>query len=158
MEMGINYGVGSASWSVESEYATTLRHDVQSVYGLEYSVESATTCTTDGKNGAGLFQWVVATPDYQYQAFTWHTICRTGEGVFNVSPDCPWYSCLDAECIVCDTEFLADDDDLYTFETFFSGTLDEESGEFTASFPWVPCLIWPADIKSSHLKLWLKCW
>ena len=67
MEMGIDYKIFSGSVSVDYEYSETLRHDVQTTYGLDYSVDIVTTCSTeDGedKEGAGLYQWIVSTSDY----------------------------------------------------------------------------------------------
>ena len=82
MEMGIDYKIFSGSTSLDYTYSKTLRHDVQTTYGLDYSVDVLTTCTTETgeeKDGAGLYQWIVSTSDYEYQAFTWHTVCKTGD-------------------------------------------------------------------------------
>lgn len=61
---------------------------------------TATSCTAEGNEGAGLWQWVVATEDYAYQALSDHTVCRTGE-LYNVSPACPWFACIGGDCAEC---------------------------------------------------------
>lgn len=109
MELGIEYGFVSGSSSIEYSYAESLTHDVQTTYGLDYSIENYTTCTAEN-GGAGIFQWVVTTADYSIQAYTWHTICRTGD-LWNVEPDCPWSACTDAECLNCSTDWLATEND-----------------------------------------------
>jgi len=107
MELGIEYGWASASTSIEASYSESLTHDVQSTYGLDYSVDSVTTCTTTtDKEGAGLFQWIISTSDYSAQAYTWHTVCRTGDN-WNVAPECPWSACLDPECLECADDWVA---------------------------------------------------
>ena len=47
MEMGMSYGIASGSASIEYEYSKSLRYDVQSTYGLDYSVDSTTTCAPE---------------------------------------------------------------------------------------------------------------
>ena len=75
--------------------------DMQSTYGVDYGIENTTNCTAEGKEGAGMYQWVLSTRDAKYQTFTWHTVCRTGAD-FNTPPACPYGACLDAECKECD--------------------------------------------------------
>ena len=100
-EMGISWKVFSASAQVSHEMAYTLMSDMQSTYGVDYGIENTTNCTAEGKEGAGMYQWVLSTRDAKYQTFTWHTVCRTGAD-FNTPPACPYGACLDAECKECD--------------------------------------------------------
>ena len=79
MELGISYGIASGSASIEASYSQGLTQDVQATYGVDYGISNSTTCTTKGKSGAGLYQWIVSTGDMKNSAFTWHTVCRTGE-------------------------------------------------------------------------------
>ena len=78
MELGISYGIASGSVSVEASYSAGLTQDVQATYGVDYGISNSTTCTTKGKSGAGLYQWIVSTGDMKNSAFTWHTVCRSG--------------------------------------------------------------------------------
>ena len=80
-----------------------MAHDVQATFGIDYGIENETTCTAEDKEGAGLYQWVVATQDMETSAFTWHTVCRTGE-LWNTPPACPWTECLNADCSKCSSE------------------------------------------------------
>ena len=104
MQMGLDFGWLNFGTRVEASVAHSLSRDVQSTFGVDYSIENRTRCSTDRKEGAGLYQWIVATGDMQTQAFTWHTVCRTGE-LWNKPPECPFSMCLDPECVECDTSW-----------------------------------------------------
>ena len=99
-ELGFEYGPVSGSASVEHILAENLMTDMQSTYGVDYGIENTTKCTTNGKEGAGMYQWIVSTIDAKFQTFTWHTVCRTGAD-FDTPPDCPYGACDDAECKTC---------------------------------------------------------
>ena len=86
MELGISYGVASGTASVEASYSHSLTQDVQATYGVDYGISNSTTCTTEDKKGAGLYQWIVSTGDMKNQAFTWHTVCRSGSEHWNKPP------------------------------------------------------------------------
>ena len=79
MELGISYGIASGSASIEASYSQGLTQDVQATYGVDYGISNSTTCSTTDKKGAGLYQWIVSTGDMKSSAFTWHTVCRSGE-------------------------------------------------------------------------------
>lgn len=59
-----------------------------------------TKCSTEDKNGAGIWQWVIATEDNEILSFTSHIVCRTGD-LHNQEPLCPYYACLNADCSQC---------------------------------------------------------
>ena len=63
MEAGFSFMGASGSVSVEASVSRSLTRDVQSTYGVDYGVSNLTTCTTEGKEGAGLYQWIVSTGD-----------------------------------------------------------------------------------------------
>ena len=79
MELGFSYGIASGSASIEASYSAGLTQDVQATYGVDYGISNSTTCSTSDKSGAGLYQWIVSTGDMKSSAFTWHTVCRSGE-------------------------------------------------------------------------------
>lgn len=47
------------------EVKETVQRDVEATYGVDYGLANQTKCTTEGKSGAGIWQWVVATEDNQ---------------------------------------------------------------------------------------------
>lgn len=110
MEAGIEFFGNGSKITMGYEVTTTVAMDVQSTYGVDYGIENHTTCTAEGKEGAGLYQWVVSTGDFMRQAFTWHTVCRTGE-LWNKPPECPYYSCANADCSVCHRDWEDDSSD-----------------------------------------------
>ena len=77
-----------------------VKKDVETTYGLETGIENTTACTTNDKEGAGLWQWVVSTEDCMTHSFSWHTVCRTGALAFE-EPECPFFACLNADCSSC---------------------------------------------------------
>ena len=99
MEAGFSYGPFGAEASVSTTVAAGLATDVETTYGVDYGIENTTTCSATEKAGAGLYQWVVVGDD-NITAFTWHTVCRTGED-WATPPACPWNACEDAECYIC---------------------------------------------------------
>jgi len=100
LELGLYFEYLDMYAWVDAELEKTLKRDVQSTYAVDYGIENETTCTTEGKDGAGLYQWIVSTADFRSQAFTWHTVCRTGDN-WNKAPECPYNACLDPECNEC---------------------------------------------------------
>ena len=104
MELGFSYGTASGNTSVSASYSRSLTQAVQATYGVDYGISNKTWCSTEDKKGAGLYQWIVSTGDMKNQAFTWHTVCRTGSN-WNKSPECPPPACLDAECLSCATDW-----------------------------------------------------
>ena len=127
MEAGFKFMGSSGSVSVEASVAKTLTRDVQSTYGVDYGIENHTTCTAEGKEGAGLYQWIVSSDDFMKQAFTWHTVCRTGE-LWNKPPECPYFSCANADCSVCNLDWASDDS---SSEANIDGGGFPESAQFT---------------------------
>ena len=91
---------------ISDDYYSTLKHDVQSTYGLVNGIENRTTCTTSGNDGAGLWQWVVASSDGTATSFSTHTVCRKGELAF-AEPKCPYFACLNADCSECSSDWMA---------------------------------------------------
>lgn len=85
-----------------------VQRDVTTTYAYDYAVGTSTSCTVpEGSDyGAGLWQWVVSTEDGRTNAYSRHTVCRTGQ-LFNVAPECPYYACANADCSTCipDWEF-----------------------------------------------------
>ena len=63
MKLGFSYGGVTGGSSVSATYSHTLTQDVQSTYGVDYAISNTTTCSTDNKKGAGLYQWIVSTGD-----------------------------------------------------------------------------------------------
>ena len=39
---------------------------------------------------------------------TLNTVCRTGPGIFNTPPACPWNACKNADCTECHEGWAAD--------------------------------------------------
>ena len=81
-------------------FAQTAIEEVRTSYTQDYSISNETTCTAENNDGAGLYQWVVASGDRKTDVFTWHTVCRTG-ALWNKPPACPWPACLNADCSEC---------------------------------------------------------
>ena len=79
-----------------------VQRDVTTTYAYDYSTGTYTSCTVPegSTGGAGLWQWVVSTEDGKTNAYSRHTVCRTGE-LFNVEPACPYYACANADCSAC---------------------------------------------------------
>ena len=75
---------------------------VTSMANSEQSTDYKTECTPgpEDKGRAGLWQWVIATADKSAEAFTTHTVCRTGS-LWNTPPACNHWECDNASCDVC---------------------------------------------------------
>ena len=63
MESGFEFWGASGSVSVGASVSRSLTRAVQSTYGVDHGVTNRTPCTTAGKEGAGLYQWIVSTGD-----------------------------------------------------------------------------------------------
>mgnify|MGYP001311921444 CR=1 FL=1 len=48
----------------------------------------------------GLWQWVISNQDGSVNAFTPHTVCRTGDKAFK-APECQFWDCANADCSKC---------------------------------------------------------
>lgn len=94
-----------------------VKRDVESTYGLNMPINNVTKCTTFGNDGAGIYQWVVATADGTARSFTSHTICREGDLSLS-EPECPYFACLNADCSECADNWWWPGS-VYTFSTGF---------------------------------------
>ena len=59
-------------------------------------------CTsTDYQESIGLWQWITESADKKYVAKNNLFICRYGALADN-QPSCPWGSCANSDCSICD--------------------------------------------------------
>ena len=63
MEASLEFLGSGGKTTLKSSYSKTVSRDVQSTYSVDFAIENHTDCTADGKEGAGLYQWVVSTED-----------------------------------------------------------------------------------------------
>lgn len=100
MSLGFEFLGASSTVSIGASYERSLRNEVNEVTTMSESMEHEVSCTADGQEGTGMWQWVVRTEDSTIFARGNHTICKTGEG-YNVPPRCPWTACVDGQCRQC---------------------------------------------------------
>lgn len=101
MELGFEFmGAFDTTYSIGASYEAELVSDASTVATMTQVVEHSLTCTADGQEGTGMWQWVVRTEDSSIIARGEHTVCKTGEG-YNVAPRCPWTACIDGQCRQC---------------------------------------------------------
>ena len=75
---------------------------VTSMANSDQHTEFETECkpADEDEGRAGLWQWVIATADRSAEAFTNHTVCRTGI-LWNTPPACNHWECANASCSLC---------------------------------------------------------
>ena len=100
MELGFEFWGASSTVSIGASSERSLRREVSTVTTMSQTMEHSTSCTAEGQEGTGLWQWIVRTEDSAIVARGNHTICKTGEG-YNVPPRCPWTACVDGQCRQC---------------------------------------------------------
>jgi len=102
MSLGFEYGGIKGGVEIKNSHTDKLVRDVEETYASDFEETLTTTCTTEGKEGAGLYQWVVSTGDAEtnISVFSRHYVCRTGAN-WATEPACPWSACVDAECNSC---------------------------------------------------------
>ena len=100
MELGFEFMGASTTFSIGASYEAGLVRDASAVATISQEMEYETTCSAEGQEGTGLWQWVVRTEDSSIIARGEHTVCKTGEG-FNIAPRCPWTACVDGQCRQC---------------------------------------------------------
>lgn len=108
-EVGGSYGPISAgvSTTISADFGKTwgsssrVVEDARTAMKEDYSIKYKTTCKTEGKNGAGLYQYVYKTTDGSANLFTSHTVCRVGEH-WNTPPACLWHACKNPDCTCCE--------------------------------------------------------
>ena len=96
---------GTAGMHGTSQSAGALKQSIQSEVSSAASVGTTTTHHTTcapkaGETRAGLWQWILSSEDFSVQAFTPHTICRSGDLAF-VEPTCSYWDCDNADCTAC---------------------------------------------------------
>lgn len=91
----------SAEYGMTSESSSIAMQDAQTAMQEDYGIVHKTTCKTEGKNGAGLYQYVYSTSDGRANLFTSHTVCRVGED-WNTPPACHWHACKNPDCTCCE--------------------------------------------------------
>ena len=62
-EMGFSFGPVGDEVSIDSEHAPPMTSDLTSTFNMDYGIKHKTTCTAEGKEGAGLYQWIISTGD-----------------------------------------------------------------------------------------------
>ena len=100
MDLGFEFYGVDASVGVSASYETALRTSISQVATRSTEVEHKTTCTAEGNEGSGFWQWVVRTSDGSVISRDVHTVCKSGPG-FNQPPECPWNACVNGDCSVC---------------------------------------------------------
>lgn len=96
MEENVMFYIFSSGFSMSESYRSMVSKDVQATFGYSISNEVTLTCTMGEGYNVGLWQWVVETRSGQSSTKTLHTVCRYGDGLYNVPPACPWNACIDA--------------------------------------------------------------
>ena len=103
---GIGSLSGEAGYSSTSKTEESQEHvigrEIKNTASEDSSTEHTTTCGDDDVKDqmVGLYQWVITNEAGSVNAFTPHTICRTGENAFK-APDCQFWDCLNADCSKC---------------------------------------------------------
>ena len=101
LETGWSAGYSSTSKTEESQ-EHVIGREIKNTASEDSSTEHTTTCGDDDVKDqmVGLYQWVITNEAGSVNAFTPHTICRTGENAFK-APDCQFWDCLNADCSKC---------------------------------------------------------
>jgi len=96
MKVGIEF----ESDTITETYAVALTQASEETYSKSNTNTISISCATGGEQ-TGLYQWVTETSGGESKALTALTICRTGSGVWNTMPACPWSACNDGACTQC---------------------------------------------------------
>ena len=113
----------------EKEIVKEISSAAESNQELVYEIECQ---PLKGEKRTGLWQWVIATQDYSYAAFTPHTVCRSGKYAF-MPPACPFWNCANYDCTECKSKNESTDesmDELMDFEREIK-ELDDDLAEAT---------------------------
>lgn len=105
VEGSVSGTLGTDESSERTEAMTSLAsREIGSTISHTQVTKVTTYCTPNvGDDRAAVWQWVIASEDFSVQAFTPHTICRTGDYAF-YSPTCSWWDCLNTDCSECYSE------------------------------------------------------
>ena len=106
MEAGVNIGLAHETETISESYTYDIKESAEDSYSYDISVETTYTCT--GKDGVGLYQWVVETADGLASSFTMNTLCRYGAN-HRTEPVCPYNACVDLECTICTGDWQAEE-------------------------------------------------
>ena len=90
LSMGIS---GGESWT------DSITKNIQQTYGANMEQKVSFKC--EGDDGVGLWQFYCDSHDGSVSVMTLNTVCRTGPGIFNTPPKCPWNACKNADCTEC---------------------------------------------------------
>ena len=90
LSMGVS---GGESWTNE------ITKNIQQTYSANTEQKVSFTC--EGDDGVGLWQFYCDSYDGIVSVMTLNTVCRTGPGIFNTPPKCPWNACKNADCTEC---------------------------------------------------------
>ena len=93
-------GIEFEGTSISSEFSISLERASESTYSQSSTNKITVSCATGGV-ATGLWQWVTTTSSGDSKALTSLYICRTGAGLFNTMPACPFTACMDVYCTEC---------------------------------------------------------
>ena len=101
---GLGAGLSSSAHSTSTEEKSqedTVSREITDTVGENRSTEHSTTCGSGAAGEmTGLWQWVISNQDGSVNAFTPHTVCRTGDKAFK-APECQFWDCANADCSKC---------------------------------------------------------
>ena len=102
METGMEFSSFSSKTKISKTYTTTLTQSTTQTFtqSAEQTITVGCGGETDGQN-FGIFQWVTESSDAVARAYTALTICRHGDGLWNLPPSCPYTACIDSMCTQC---------------------------------------------------------
>lgn len=62
-EMGFSFGPIGDEIPIYNDNAPPMTSDLTSTFNMDFGIKHKTTCTAEGKEGAGLYQWIISTGD-----------------------------------------------------------------------------------------------
>lgn len=110
MTLSVGFLGNGLDQTLGESYSNTVQTDIEDSYSHDLSIKIAFSCPEDPDDpsaGVGLWQWVVESSDGKSMTYSKHWVCRTGEGRYNKSPECPWNACKDGNCYECESGWAA---------------------------------------------------
>lgn len=102
IEFAHNIGVTQTMTHEHTQMTANAAHDMMDISG---TVTIETYCPEPADpldNAVGYWVFAVTSADARIVAQNKGGVCRYGEWLWNVGPDCPFSACQNADCTVCD--------------------------------------------------------
>ena len=94
-------GIGGSD-TISESYSYQLTTATESTYSMSMSASITVTCQQTDGGQIGLWQWITESSDATSKAFTALAVCRSGDGIWNKAPECPYTACYNGDCTICE--------------------------------------------------------